>query len=170
MIAVINGPNLNLLGKREPHIYGHESLEDINVWLIKRFESASTLRGGQPTPYIMSERDTMSKRGEREFSDGVWLKFFQSNCEGELVSAIQELGFNPEVSGIVINPGAYAHYSVAIRDAIAAVPVPVVEVHLSNIHAREEFRSHSVTAPACRAIISGLGKLGYALAIESLLE
>ena len=101
--------------------------------------------------------------------DGVWLDFFQSNCEGEIIDKIHEAGFNPQTGGIVINPGAYAHYSIAIRDAIAAVPVPVIEVHLSNIHAREDFRHKSVTAPACRGIISGLGKEGYALAIESLL-
>lgn len=161
MIVVINGPNLNLLGKREPEIYGRESLEDINLWLTKRFETSQfrpETRGG-----------AVSKDAEPVFSDGVWLKFYQSNLEGDIVSALQEYGFNPEVSGIVINPGAYAHYSVAIRDAIAALPVPVVEVHLSNIHAREDFRSHSVTAPVCKGIISGLGKYGYALAIESLL-
>lgn len=160
MIIVINGPNLNLLGKREPEIYGHESLEDINAWLVKRFESVR---------FSLNDPNPATFNPSKQFADGVWLKFFQSNCEGEIVSAIQEYGFNPEVSGIVINPGAYAHYSIAIRDAIAAVPVDVVEVHLSNIHAREEFRSHSVTAPACRGIISGLGKHGYALAIESLL-
>lgn len=149
MITIINGPNLNLLGRREPEIYGRESLDDINAWLTKRFEG---IRGF----------------GDAAF-DGLWLEFFQSNCEGEIVGKIHEAGFNPGMTGIVINPGAYAHYSVAIRDAIAAVPVPVIEVHLSNIHAREEFRHRSVTAPACRGIISGLGKEGYALAIESLL-
>lgn len=156
MIAVVNGPNLNLLGRREPEIYGRETLEDINAWLIKRFESVRYARAGEG--------------GKCGFADGIWLKFYQSNSEGELVGIIQELGFNPEVSGIVLNPGAYAHYSIAIRDAIAAIEAPVIEVHLSNIHSREEFRSHSVTAPVCRGIISGLGKLGYALAIESLLE
>ncbi|MBD5418746.1 MAG: type II 3-dehydroquinate dehydratase [Bacteroides sp.] len=149
MITIINGPNLNLLGKREPDIYGSETLEDINSWLMKRFEG---VRG----------------YGDSAF-DGVWLDFFQSNCEGEIIDKIHEAGFNPQTGGIVINPGAYAHYSIAIRDAIAAVPVPVIEVHLSNIHAREDFRHKSVTAPACRGIISGLGKEGYALAIESLL-
>ena len=156
---MVNGPNLNLLGRREPEIYGSETLADINAWLIKIFESRRGFDfgvggniGGQP-----------------EFSDGLWLEFFQSNSEGELVSKIQELGFNPAVKGIVLNPGAYAHYSVALRDAIAAVPAPVVEVHLSNIHSREEFRHKSVTAPVCRGIISGFGKMGYALAIESLL-
>ena len=157
MIAVVNGPNLNLLGRREPEIYGSETLEDINTWLIKRFETARYFQTG-------------GVGADRQFADGVWLKFYQSNSEGELVTIIQELGFNPDVSGIVINPGAYAHYSIAIRDAIASIPVPVIEVHLSNIHAREEFRHKSVTAPVCRGIISGLGKAGYALAIESLLE
>ncbi len=157
MIAVVNGPNLNLLGRREPEIYGSETLEDINTWLIKRFETTRYFQTG-------------GTGADRQFADGVWLKFYQSNSEGELVTIIQELGFNPDVSGIVINPGAYAHYSIAIRDAIASIPVPVIEVHLSNIHAREEFRHKSVTAPVCRGIISGLGKAGYALAIESLLE
>ncbi|MDE5663627.1 MAG: type II 3-dehydroquinate dehydratase [Muribaculaceae bacterium] len=142
MIGIINGPNLNLLGKREPEIYGSESLEDINNWLL----------------------DRVAALGE----SGVI--FVQSNSEGEIVTAIQEMGYNPAVRGIVINPGAYAHYSIAIRDAIASVPVPVVEVHLSNIHAREEFRHRSVTAGACRGMICGLGKLGYALAVESLLS
>lgn len=151
MIAVINGPNLNLLGKREPDIYGHESLQEINAWLIKRFENVRI------------------NAGDGQFADGIWLDFFQSNCEGEIIDKIHELGFNPDVAGIVINPGAYAHYSIAIRDAIAAVPVPVIEVHLSNIHSREDFRHKSVTGPACRGIISGFGKLGYALAIEALL-
>ena len=142
MIGIINGPNLNLLGKREPEIYGSESLEDINNWLL----------------------DRVAALGE----SGVI--FVQSNSEGEIVTAIQEMGYNPAVRGIVINPGAYAHYSIAIRDAIASVPVSVVEVHLSNIHAREEFRHRSVTAGACRGMICGLGKLGYALAVESLLS
>ena len=166
MIVVINGPNLNLLGRREPEVYGAESLDDINVWLIKRFESGS--------PYMRMNQNAFDASAgsidDKVFADGVWRKFFQSNCEGELVSAIQEFGFNPQVSGIVINPGAYAHYSIALRDAIAAIPVPVVEVHLSNIHAREDFRHCSVTAPVCRGMICGLGKLGYALAIESLLD
>lgn len=167
MIVVINGPNLNLLGRREPEIYGSDSLEDINAWLIKRFEGVN--------PYLRNRDLNFSANsnaapGQEVFADGVWLEFYQSNCEGELVTAIQNYGFNPQVSGIVINPGAYAHYSIALRDAIAAVPVPVVEVHLSNIHSREEFRHRSVTAPVCRGIISGFGRLGYALAIESLLE
>lgn len=142
MIGIINGPNLNLLGKREPEIYGSESLEDINNWLL----------------------DRVAALGESG------MIFVQGNSEGEIVTAIQEMGYDPAVRGIVINPGAYAHYSIAIRDAIASVPVPVVEVHLSNIHAREEFRHRSVTAGACRGMICGLGKLGYALAVESLLS
>lgn len=162
MIAVVNGPNLNLLGRREPEIYGCETLEDINAWLVKRFESVRSFPCSADTCVGSSENV--------EFSDGIWLKFYQSNSEGELVSIIQQLGYSGDVSGIVLNPGAYAHYSIAIRDAIAGIPVPVVEVHLSNIHSREEFRHRSVTAPACRGIISGLGKMGYALAIEWLIS
>ena len=150
MITIINGPNLNLLGTREPDIYGHDTLDDINAWLTKRFEGARSF-------------------GDSAF-DGVLLEFFQSNCEGEIIDKLQEAGFKPGMRGIVINRGAYAHYSIAIRDAIAALPVPVIEVHLSNIHSREDFRHRSVTAPVCRGIISGLGKEGYALAIESLLK
>lgn len=141
MIGIINGPNLNLLGKREPTIYGTESLDDINNWILDRVAPLG--------------------------ADG--LIFVQSNSEGELVTAIQEMGYDQAVKGIVLNPGAYAHYSLAIRDAIASVPVPVVEVHLSNIHAREEFRHRSVTAGACRGMICGLGKMSYVLAVEALL-
>ncbi len=169
MIAVINGPNLNLLGKREPDVYGHESLEDINAWLLKRFESVRIFNQNFNPDFSQQAKNSGKDAAEPVFSDGVWLKFFQSNSEGELVTAIQSFGFNPDVSGIVINPGAYAHYSIALRDAIAAVPVPVIEVHLSNIHSREEFRHRSVTAPVCKGIISGLGKMGYALAIQALL-
>ncbi|MBD5292986.1 type II 3-dehydroquinate dehydratase [bacterium] len=142
MIGIINGPNLNLLGRREPEIYGYESLDDINNWLL----------------------DHVAGLGENG------MIFVQSNSEGEIVTALQEMGFDQAVTGIVINPGAYAHYSIAIRDAIAALPVPVIEVHLSNIHAREEFRHKSVTAGACLGMICGLGKMGYALAVETLLS
>ena len=141
MIGIINGPNLNLLGKRVPTIYGTESLDDINNWILDRVAPLG--------------------------ADG--LIFVQSNSEGELVTAIQEMGYDQAVKGIVLNPGAYAHYSLAIRDAIASVPVPVIEVHLSNIHAREEFRHRSVTAGACRGMICGLGKMSYVLAVEALL-
>ena len=141
MIGIINGPNLNLLGRREPEIYGYESLDDINNWLL----------------------DHVAGLGENG------MIFVQSNSEGEIVTALQEMGFDQAVTGIVINPGAYAHYSIAIRDAIAALPVPVIEVHLSNIHAREEFRHKSVTAGACLGMICGHGKIGNALAVETLL-
>ncbi|MDE6011091.1 MAG: type II 3-dehydroquinate dehydratase [Muribaculaceae bacterium] len=141
MIGIINGPNLNLLGRREPEIYGRETLDDINNWLL----------------------DHVAGLGENG------MIFVQSNSEGEIVTALQEMGYDQAVSGIVINPGAYAHYSIAIRDAIASLPVPVIEVHLSNIHAREEFRHRSVTAGVCKGMICGLGKMGYALAVEALL-
>ena len=139
MIHVINGPNLNLLGKREPQIYGHLSLNDICDTLTEAFPDTK-------------------------------LQFYQSNHEGELIDYIQKAGFDPATEGIVINPGAYAHYSVALRDAIAAIPAPVIEVHISNIYSREDFRHNSVTAPATKAVITGLGAQGYAAAIQALIN
>ncbi len=136
---VINGPNLNMLGMREPDIYGADTLEDINQRLLN----------------WARER-------------GIGLECRQSNHEGEIIDWLQQT--SNEFEGIVINPGGYTHYSVAIRDAIAAIPVPVIEVHLSNIYAREEMRHHSVTAPVCRGQISGLGWAGYKLALEALSE
>lgn len=137
MIAIINGPNLNLLGKRQPEIYGTRSLDDL-LHEIKN-----------------------------EFPD-LEIQCFQSNIEGELVDAVQRAGFDSDCRGIVLNPGGFTHYSVAIADAIAAVPVPVVEVHISNIHSREEFRRQSVTAANARGFIAGLGLDGYKLAIRYL--
>lgn len=138
MIAIINGPNLNLLGKREPHIYGNESFENFLKDLRERYPD-------------------------------VPIEYFQSNSEGEIISHIHKLGCdNPDCKGIVINPGAYAHYSYAIADAIAAVDLPVVEVHISNIMGREEFRHTSVTASPCKAMLTGFGLEGYALALAYL--
>jgi 3-dehydroquinate dehydratase-2 len=134
-VAVINGPNLNMLGEREPGVYGAETLEDINEWLSG--EAAAL---------------------------GIELTFFQNNIEGEIVGAIQNAGGS---DGIVLNAGAYTHYSIAIRDAVAAVQAPVVEVHLSNICAREEFRHVSVIGPVCRGSIAGFGKDSYLLALKS---
>ncbi len=136
-ILVVNGPNLNLLGMREPHIYGTQTLGDIEHELIGRYPE-------------------------------VHFTFFQSNHEGAIVDALQSTigkGFN----GIVINGGAFTHYSYAIRDAISMLTIPAVEVHISNIHLREEFRRHSVTAPVCVAQLSGFGSNGYSLAVEMLL-
>ncbi len=138
-IVVVHGPNLNLLGKREPHIYGTRSLEDLNK----------------------AVRDKASKLG-------VEVATFQSNHEGEIIDFLQKEA--PESAGIIINPGAFSHYSLAIYDCLQALAVPVVEVHLSNIHAREEFRSKSVTARAARGVITGLGFAGYELALEYLSE
>ncbi|MDR2487281.1 MAG: type II 3-dehydroquinate dehydratase [Clostridiales Family XIII bacterium] len=136
-IAVINGPNLNMLGEREPDKYGSQTIEDINRALAA---------GAQRL--------------------GARLTFFQSNVEGELVSAIQ----NARVcDGVILNAGAYTHYSIAIRDAIAAIQAPVVEVHLSNVHAREDFRNHSVIAAVCKGSISGFGADSYRLALLALL-
>ena len=138
-IVVVNGPNLNLLGKREPHIYGTRSLEDLNK----------------------AVRDKAGKLG-------VEVSLFQSNHEGEIIDFLQKEA--PGSAGIVINPGAFSHYSLAIYDCLQAIAAPVVEVHLSNIHAREEFRSKSVTARAARGVITGLGFAGYELALEYLSE
>ena len=132
-IAIINGPNLNLLGKREPAVYGSDSFDDFLTQLKKDFPQIN-------------------------------FTYLQSNIEGELVDAIQKFGFNQD--GIILNPAAYTHTSIAIGDAIAAIKTPVIEVHISNVHAREDFRKIShVSAKAVGSIV-GLGLKGYALAAE----
>ena len=136
-IVVVHGPNLNLLGKREPHIYGTRSLDDLN-------------------------REIREKAAKL----GVEVSVLQSNHEGEIIDFLQNEA--PGSAGVVINPGAFSQYSLAIYDCLQALEVPVVEVHLSNIHAREEFRSKSVTARAARGVITGLGFAGYGLALEYL--
>ncbi|MDT8901054.1 type II 3-dehydroquinate dehydratase [Anaeroselena agilis] len=135
-VLVIHGPNLNLLGRREPNVYGSLSLDEIDRRLR---EKAGAL--------------------------GLDLEIVQTNHEGVMVETIQKAmqGY----AGIVINPAAFTHYSIAVRDALAAVSVPSVEVHLSNIYTREEFRRHSVVAPVVDGQISGLGPLGYLLALEA---
>ncbi len=136
-IAIINGPNLNLLGKREPTIYGNQSFEDYMDILTAKFPA-------------------------------IHFEYFQSNIEGELVNAIQQFGFS--FDGIVLNPAAYTHTSVAIGDAIAAVNAPVVEVHISNVHAREDFRKLSYVSGVVDGSITGLGLMGYELAVNWLLN
>lgn len=136
-IAIINGPNLNLLGIREPGIYGNSSFEAF-------FEKLPAL------------------------FPGVEFTYFQSNIEGELVSEIQRVGF--EYTGIVLNPAAYTHTSVAIGDAVSAITTPVVEVHISNVHAREEFRKISHVSAKAKGTICGLGMKGYELAIHWLVS
>jgi 3-dehydroquinate dehydratase-2 len=138
-ILVINGPNLNLLGVREPGVYGSETLHDVIARIRKRADEL-----------------------------GLSVSFFQSNGEGEIIDAIhQAMG---KFDGIIMNPGAYTHYSYAIRDALSSVKVPCIEVHISNIHTREEFRHTSVTAPVCVGQITGLGTKGYLLALEAFLD
>ncbi len=133
-IAVVNGPNLNLLGTRQPHIYGHETLADV----IARCERAASAFGAR----VLAR---------------------QSNHEGGLVDAVQEL--RDRVAGYVVNAGAYTHTSIALRDALAAVDVPIIEVHISNVHARESFRHHSYLSDIASGVIVGCGTQGYEFAI-----
>ncbi|MDO4296689.1 MAG: type II 3-dehydroquinate dehydratase [bacterium] len=137
-LLVLNGPNLNFLGIRERGIYGTENYET----LVTRLQ----------------------EKAERE---GHTLTVFQSNCEGELIDKIQEAYYD-KVEGIIINPGAFTHYSYALHDALASVEIPKVEVHISNVHKRESFRHVSVTAPACTGQMVGLGLRGYELAMDFL--
>ena len=139
-LLVLNGPNLNFLGIREKGIYGTCNFES----LLKRLE----------------------KKAEQL---NVELETYQSNVEGELINRIQQAYFE-QVDGIIINPGAFTHYSYAIRDALASITVPIIEVHISNVHKREEFRHVSVTAPVCSGQIVGLGLQGYELAMEAVVR
>ena len=134
-IQIINGPNINLLGRREPSVYGSVSFEDYLAELRKRYAE-------------------------------VEIDYFQSNIEGELIDRIQQTGFDAD--GIVLNAGAYTHTSIALQDAIRAVTSPVVEVHISNVHAREPFRHVSMISCACKGVILGFGLDSYRLAIEAL--
>lgn len=137
-ILVLNGPNINFLGIREKGIYGTQDY----AYLVKMLE-------------------------EKAVAEGHEIEVFQSNYEGGLVDKIQE-AYHSGVEGIIINPGAYTHYSIAVRDALASIEVPVIEVHISNVHKREEFRHVSVTAPVCTGQVVGLGLRGYALAMDYL--
>ena len=134
-IQIINGPNINLLGKREPSIYGSVTFED----------------------YLADLR--------KEYAD-IEIDYFQSNIEGELIDKIQQVGF--EADGIILNAGAYTHTSIALQDAIRSVTSPVIEVHISNVHAREEFRHKSMISCACKGVILGFGLKSYRLALEAL--
>lgn len=136
-IQIINGPNLNLLGQREPGVYGVESFE--SYW----------------------------EKLKSEFP-GHQLNYFQSNVEGELINKLQEIGFSAD--GIILNAGAYTHTSVAIHDAIASIKTPVIEVHISNVYAREEFRHKSLITSKCVGLITGFGLAGYKMAVQYLLD
>lgn len=135
-LIIINGPNLNLLGKREPEIYGAESFEDFMEQLKSQFSSID-------------------------------LEYYQSNIEGELIDKLHEVGF--DYDGIVLNAGAYTHTSIGIGDAVKAIETPVVELHISNVHSREDFRHKSFIAANAKGVIFGFGLKGYLLAIQSFL-
>ena len=136
-IQIINGPNINLLGKREPSIYGSRSFEDYLAELKERYQE-------------------------------VTFEYYQSNVEGELIDKIHEVGF--DFDGIVLNAGAYTHTSIALQDAIRAVKSPCIEVHISNVHHREEFRHKSMISCACVGVICGFGLNSYRLAVEALMD
>lgn len=136
-IIIINGPNLNLLGVREPGIYGSESMESLLPRLRRRYPETE-------------------------------IEYYQSNVEGELINKMQEVGFSYD--GIVLNAGAYTHTSIALLDCIRSIKTPVVEVHISNVHNREDFRNHSMISSGCMGVIAGFGLDSYRLAIEALKE
>ena len=136
-IEIINGPNLNLTGVRQPEIYGTVTMEQMVAGLRERFPQAE-------------------------------IGYYQSNVEGEIINRLHEVGFSAD--GIVLNAGGYSHTSVAIHDAIAAITSPVIEVHISNIYAREEYRRHSLLSDVCRGVVCGLGLEGYRFAVESFLN
>ena len=138
-ILIINGPNLNLLGRREPGIYGNCSMESYLETLRSRYPNYS-------------------------------IEYFQSNHEGEIIDKLHEVGFDNDMEGIVLNAGAYTHTSLAIADAIAAINVPAAEVHISNVHAREEVRHHSMISRVCRGVIAGFGMNSYQLGIDAILS
>ena len=136
-LVIINGPNLNLLGKREPQIYGNQTFEEMLAEIRKAFPSIDIL-------------------------------YFQSNVEGEIINKIHEVGFTAD--GIIINAGAYTHTSIAIADAVKSIKTPVVEVHISNVFARESYRHESFLTPVCKGCISGFGIKSYYLAIQSFFD
>jgi len=136
-ILIMNGPNLNLLGVREPGIYGNSSFESYLPQLRERYPE-------------------------------VEIEYYQSNVEGEMINKLQEVGFSYD--GIVLNAGAYTHTSIALHDCIRSLRCPVVEVHISNVHTREEFRHHSYLSPACKGVICGFGLDSYRLAVEGLVN
>lgn len=133
-ILILNGPNLNLLGKREPEIYGSKTFEEYYQQLVKKYAD-------------------------------IELHYFQSNVEGEIINKLHEVGF--EFEGVILNAGAYTHTSVAIGDAIKGITTPVIEVHISNVHSREEFRQVSYIAPVAKGVIAGFGLQSYELALQS---
>lgn len=137
-VLIINGPNLNMLGNRDKEKYGRSSYEDLKK-LIKSYA----------------------------LKNSIGVDFFQSNSEGEIIDRIH-LAYNEDIDGLVINPGAYGHYSIAIRDGLDILKIPIIEVHISNIYAREEFRHKSLISPVCLGQITGLGTYGYILALEKL--
>jgi len=135
-VLIINGPNLNLLGRREPEIYGNETMETCLEKLASMCD----------------------------------IDYFQSNSEGDIIDRLHAVGFDHGYAGIVLNAGAYTHTSLAIADAIKAIELPVVEVHISNVHAREDIRRHSLLAPVCRGVIAGFGLDSYRLGVEALIH
>ena len=163
-ILIIDGPNLNLLGRREPKIYGTQTTADM-LSLVRAAVAQHTL-----PPTVPAKADAPATKAVGLPIQAVEVAYYQSNHEGAIIDKIHEVGFDPDLLGIVLNAGAYTHTSIALQDCIRSLRCPVIEVHISNVHKREEFRHKSMISCACLGVIAGFGLDSYRLAVEGILK